>query len=379
MSSTPSPDPRAGSDAAGVSPARWSPPPSLEVAAGWAWRSLVIAAAVGGVLVLMSVFSVVVTPLALGLFVAAALSPLQAALVARGLRPAAASALCLLVFVVALGLVLWLVVVSLIEPWDSISQQIRHGADLLQQEVAEHAGTQGSDSVDTVRASGGEARSVLLGGVFSVLSLAASLVSTALLTLFVLFFYLKDGSRLWAAVVNIGGARAGTVDRVGMAMWDKVRGFVRGTAIVSLLDATGIGLGAWALGVPSPGAIFALTFVLAFIPYFGAFIAGLVACLLAVSSGGIPLGVAMLAVVLVVQQLEGNLLQPVLVGGAVEIHPMVVALGVIAGGAIGGVLGMFVAIPVIAAATAAVRELQKPDPEVEVEVEGAEVPLAPSG
>lgn len=141
-------------------------------------------------------------------------------------------------------------------------------------------------------------------------------------------------------------------------MWDKLRGFVKGTAMVAAVDAIGIGLGAWILGVPSPGAIFALTFVFAFIPYFGAMIGGFVACVLAVSAGGLDLGLAMLVVILLVQQLEGNVLQPVLVGNAVELHPLAIALGAIAGGAVAGVLGMFLAVPVIAAGTAAVQELR---------------------
>ncbi len=129
--------------------------------------------------------------------------------------------------------------------------------------------------------------------------------------------------------------------------------------MVAALDAIGISLGAWVLGVPSPGAILALTFVLAFIPYFGAMAAGLLACVLAVAEGRIDLGLTMLAVIVVVQQVEGNVLQPVLVGNAVNLHPMVVALGVIAGGALAGILGMFVAIPLIAAATAAVDEVRR--------------------
>lgn len=351
---------------------RWVAPRPLQAAAGWSWRLLIITFAVGAVVYVSSILSVVVIPMILGLFLAAALDRPVRMLHQRGWRPAPAAAVCVLALIAVLGGVMWIVVHALVEPWTAISGPLGEGLDTVQAEVGDIAGEQGFDAAGTVRSNGGEVLSVLLNGTLTIVAGATMLLSTTFLALFVTFFYLKDGPRLWNGVAQIGGRQAPKVDRVGRAMWEKLRGYLRGTATVALVDAVGIGLGAWVLGVPSPGAIFALTLVLAFIPYFGAVGAGLVACILAVSTGGPSLGVAMLVVVLLVQQLEGIVLQPLLVGNAVSLHPLVVALGVIAGGAIAGIAGMFVAVPVIAAVSAAVHELRATPP-----VEVAPTPEGP--
>lgn len=336
----------------------WTPPVLLDAAAGWSWRLLAIALGAAALFAAMSLLGVVVVPMVLGLFLTAVLSPLHTALRARRCKPALAAAICLLVLAGGLGLVAWLFVSALIEPWTEISARLSHGLDVLEAKIGDAGGQQSSDAASSVRSSGGGGVSALLNGALTVVSGVTMLVSTILLSLFVTFFYVKDGPLLWGAVIRQGGDRAANLDRIGHVMWDKLRGFVKGTAMVATVDAVGIGLGAWFLGVPSPGAIFALTFVFAFIPYFGAMIGGFVACVLAVSSGGLDLGVAMLIVILLVQQLEGNVLQPLLVGNAVDLHPLVIALGAIAGGAVAGVLGMFLAIPVIAAGSAAVKEVR---------------------
>jgi predicted PurR-regulated permease PerM len=129
--------------------------------------------------------------------------------------------------------------------------------------------------------------------------------------------------------------------------------------MVAAVDGLGIGLGAVVLGVPSAAAIGLITFALAFIPFFGAFFAGFLACLIALADGGLSTALWMAAVVLLVQQVECNLLQPLLLGKSVSLHPLVVALGVIAGGVVAGILGMFLSIPVIAAGAAAVNVIRR--------------------
>ncbi len=119
-----------------------------------------------------------------------------------------------------------------------------------------------------------------------------------------------------------------------------------------------IALGALALGVPEVGAILVITFFGAYIPYIGAMIAGFVAVMLAVADGGISKGVIMLTIVLLVQLIEGNILQPWIQGRAVKLHPLVVALAVTAGGALAGFLGVFLAVPVAAAGVVALSELR---------------------
>jgi predicted PurR-regulated permease PerM len=210
-----------------------------------------------------------------------------------------------------------------------------------------------------VRQGVGQAIGLLLRGAIVILSFAFSVVSTLLLSMLVLFFYLKDGTEMWQAVASLAGERAELIDRIGRKMWHAVRAFLLGTATVAVVDAVGIGLGAWIIGVPSVLSIAVITYFLAFIPYFGAIFAGAIACLVALGDGGLGPAIAMLIVVLFVQQLESNLLQPVLVGRSTRLHPLVVALSVIAGGAIAGVVGMFLAVPAIAAVVAAIGELRE--------------------
>ena len=189
-----------------------------------------------------------------------------------------------------------------------------------------------------------------------ILSAAFGIVSTLLLSM--PSCSSSEGRKeMWHAVTTLAG-RTDLIDRTSRKMWHAVRSFLIGTATVALVDAVGIGLGAWIIGVPSVLSIAVITYFLAFIPYFVAILAGAIACLVALGDGGIGPAVAMLVVVLFVQQLESNLLQPVLVGRSTRLHPLVVALGVIAGGSIAGVVGMFLAVPAIAAAVAAIGELR---------------------
>lgn len=198
----------------------------------------------------------------------------------------------------------------------------------------------------------------LLTGATVIVSVTVDLVTTMLLSLFITFF-LKDGGMMWRWVVDRLVMGFPLLDTTGRRSFDALAGYVRGAAIVSGVDAFFIAMGAWLLGVPFAGAIFVLTFIMGFIPYVGAFAAGAFASVLALASGGDGWGLAMIAVVLVVQQLETNLLQPVIMGKATSLDPLVVALASVAGGAVAGLLGVFVAIPVAAATVAATSALNQ--------------------
>ncbi len=138
----------------------------------------------------------------------------------------------------------------------------------------------------------------------------------------------------------------------------RLTGFIVGQTAIAAVDATLIGLGAVVLGVPNAGAVFMLTLFGAYIPFIGAFLSGLLAVLMALGDSGLGGGIAMLAVVIVVQVLEGNVLQPWIQGRAVRLHPLVIALSVTAGGALAGFLGVFLAVPVTAAAVVTLSELR---------------------
>lgn len=344
-------------------------PTWLDRSAGISWRFLVIVAAAAVVVLGVTRLSVVAMPMLLALFLAAAIQPLYSRLVRR-LKPAAAAILCVVAYFIALGGLLALAVGAIVGPWDALSGQITNGIDILQRRLQDQFGSDIGDISARIRSALGGSVSFLLNGVAGALSVAVSLASAFMLSMLVLFFYLKDGELIWNAALALTGDNRSLCDRVGREAWQTMKSFVHGTALVALVDAFGIALGALALGVPSVAAIGLLTYVLAFIPFFGAIFAGAIAVFLAIASGGLSTGIAMAAVVLVVQQLESNLLQPVLVGRLVKLHPLVVALGVIAGGAVAGVLGMFFAIPVIASVKAGFIEVKKVRAESAAQVDG---------
>jgi predicted PurR-regulated permease PerM len=163
---------------------------------------------------------------------------------------------------------------------------------------------------------------------------------------------------MWRWIVATFDTSDGLVDRVGQRVWPVLTSYILGQTAIAAIDATLITLGAVVLGVPEVGAIFVITFVGAYIPFIGATVAGFVAVMLAIADGGIAKGVTMLAIVLGVQLLEGNVLQPWIQSRAVRLHPLVIALAITAGGALAGFLGVFLAVPVTAAGFVALSELR---------------------
>ena len=196
-------------------------------------------------------------------------------------------------------------------------------------------------------------------GVTHVLPVVAGIATTLVLGLLVAFFFLKDGASMWRWTIQLASGSSELVDRIGQRIWRTISGYIVGQATIAAIDATLISIGALIIGVPHVGAILLLTFLGSFVPYIGAFLAGGVAVLLAISDGGLTRGLAMLIVVLAVQFVEGNVLQPWIQGRAVQLHPLVVALSVVAGGALAGFLGIFLAVPVAASAFVALDELRK--------------------
>ncbi len=336
----------------------WQAPRTLDAAAGYAWRLLAIAAALVVGFFAFSLFSPVLVPLVLGLVLCAVVEPISTRLRARGWNATLSAGVCLLIVLAGVALLVWLVFEAIVGPWEQLSNQIVDGLDRWVQEIRDRL-DQPAPGLDSVREGLGSAAGFAVRGVLMVVGIAVALVATTFLSLLVMFYFLKDGPAIWQWVLGHSAHRRDTVDEVGRAMWGRLRDFMRGTAMVAAFDGLGIGLGAVILGVPSATAIGLITFALAFIPFFGAFFAGFLACLIALADGGLGTALWMFLVVLIVQQIECNLLQPLLLGKSVSLHPLVVALGVIAGGIVAGILGMFLSIPVIAAGAAAVNVIRR--------------------
>jgi predicted PurR-regulated permease PerM len=164
---------------------------------------------------------------------------------------------------------------------------------------------------------------------------------------------------MWRWILGRMGESAELTDRVGRRAWGALTGFIIGQTAIAAADASMITVGALILGVPNTGAVFMLTFIGAYIPFIGAFLSGLLAVLLALGDCGLQGGIIMLAIVVAVQVVEGNVLQPWIQGKAVSLHPLVIALAVAAGGALAGFLGVFLSVPITAAGFVMLSELRQ--------------------
>ncbi|HEU4976536.1 MAG TPA: AI-2E family transporter [Baekduia sp.] len=312
---------------------------------------LVVAVVVIGLLNLAWRLKLVVLPVLFALVFSTFLTP-----PARWLRrhgwpnalSAAASLVGALVLVGVLGLV---VVPSTIEELDNLNVSLSGGLGQVEQWLAdgpltdEQAHTVVGHVQDVVNSNLDKIAAGAVSGAMVTLEILGGLA----LTLVLLFFFIKDGDRMWAWLVGLAprGHRE-TVDEMGRRSWHALGGFVRGQTLTALFDAVFIGLALLVLGVPLVLPLAVITFFGAYVPIIGATVAGAAAALVALVTDGFATALGVVVAVLIVQQLEGNVFHPVVVGRAISVHPAAVLLGVTAGGVLGGVIGAMVAAPTVA-------------------------------
>jgi predicted PurR-regulated permease PerM len=347
--------------------------PAVAITAAYAWRLLVIGLLVFATLWVAGKMLVVLVPLGVAALLTRALWPVSQRLRDRGLRPALAAAVAVLGFVVlivgALGLVGWAVAGELDEIQPTLSQGLDDVSDWL---VEDSPFDVSRADVDRWRAEAGDAVGAYLrsgGGGGDTAEeravLAGEVILGVLLSIIVTFFFLKDGSRMIDRVVRWMPMprRALTRRALGRA-WTAAGGYLRGAALLGLVEAIVIGAVLLLVGADLVAPVMLLTFLAAFVPIVGAIAAALVAVLVALVTAGTGAAVIVALVALVVQQLDNDVLAPVIYGRAIRLHPLVVLLGIAAGGALFGLVGTVFAVPVLAVvlnATDQVRsELQSP-------------------
>ncbi|MGO1591158.1 AI-2E family transporter [Ancrocorticia sp.] len=187
---------------------------------------------------------------------------------------------------------------------------------------------------------------------------AGSAVVTFVMVIVLTFFFLKDGRRFLPLVRRVTGPRVGWhLTEAATRCWNTLGGFIRTQAIVSFIDAFFIGLGLWAMSVPLAGPLAIITFFAGFIPIVGAFTAGALAVLVALVANSFTTAIFVLILIVGVQQLEGNILQPVLQSRAMKMHAAVILLSVTVGGGVFGIVGAFLAVPAAAMVTEVLRYL----------------------
>jgi len=327
----------------------------------YAWSLIGIIALAFAVLVAMGRLTIVVVPLLLALFPAAVLSG-PAARLKRVLPPALAALVVLLAFLGVLSGLIALLAPAVAGELGGLTEAAQEGAAQVQQFLEE--GPLGfepirvDELVQTLqdRAANTEGLAgTILGAAGVIVEGAAGL----LFGLVVLFFYLKDGPTLgrWLVGLFPTGVRR-DAEIIGSQTWQAVGGYIRGQLLIAFVDALLIGIAIWILGVPLVLPLSVLVFLGGLFPIVGAALSGLIAVLVALATTDPTTALILLAVIVVVQQVEGDLLAPLVLGRAVSLHPLAVLASLTAGGVLLGVLGAFVAIPLVGSATRAVGYLR---------------------
>jgi putative heme transporter len=334
-----------------------------------AWAVVGLILAFLAFLHVVGLLRLVVVPLVLALFPAALLTPLQDRLVRLKVPPALATLAVLLGTLGLLVLVGFVLVPQVASELPTLTSQVQSGLDQLQGFLDD--GPFGidpqvvRDGISDLQANIAES-DVLRTGVLGAAGAVAEIGTMLLLLLVFLFFYLKDGSQIAAWLRRLFPARAQhDVGVIGDRGWTTVGAYFRGQLFIAFVDALLIGIGLAIIGVPLALPLAVLIFLGGLFPIVGAVASGTVAVLVALASGGLSQALIVLAIVLGVQQLEGNVLAPLVLGKATALHPLAVIVSLTIGGILLGVLGAFLAVPIAASATRAVgyiRERSEGDP-----------------
>ena len=334
----------------------------IRVTASWAVRMLVIAAAVYLLFRLLSTFGVVTVPVALALLGSALMSPLVGWLQRHGVPRALATLIAMVGGLAVVSGVLTFVIQAFINGLPELQDKVGASINQVQQWLItgpfhlrqEEITQAGNNLTGSLKSHTNE----LTAGAISTAGTVTELLTAGLLTVFTLIFFLHGGREIWEFVIKVVPVRArDAVDVAGHRGFASLVGYVRATVAVAGVDAIGIGIGLGALQVPLALPLAALVFLGAFIPIIGAVLTGIVAVLVALVTKGLVVALIVLGVVLLVQQVEAHALQPLLLGRAVQLHPVAVVLAIAAGTVVGGIIGALLAVPTIAVLNSAIRSL----------------------
>ncbi|MFQ6329414.1 AI-2E family transporter [Nocardia sp. CWNU-33] len=349
--------------------------------AKWAVCIVAIAAGTWVIGYVLAKLWVAVLPVLLAIVVTTVLWPPTRWLTQHGLRPAAAAAVTLVGFLGLLAGVVALIVPSVVDQAPELADKSTAGVNKvrnwLQGPPLRIQQEQLDSGVDAIVQRLQSSTERIATGVFSGVSAATSAIVTLVLVLTLSFFFIKDGPRFMPWLHNTLGSRTGRhLEEVLSRIWVTLGGFIRTQALVSLIDAIFIGAGLVILGVPLALVLAVITFIGGFIPIVGAFVAGALAVLVALVANGLTTALIVLGIIIAVQQLEGNVLQPVLQSRSMKLHAVLVLLAITAGGSLYGIVGAFLAVPFAAVVAVTIRYIGEqidaattPPPEVGAELE----------
>ncbi|MGI5480952.1 AI-2E family transporter [Streptomyces lavendofoliae] len=338
-------------------------PWGMRVAAEAGWRLLVLAGTLWVLMKVISEVQLVVLAFVAALLITALLQPTVARLRGMGLPRGLATALTAITGFVIMGLVGWFVVWQVMDNLGDISDRVRDGIDELKAWLLDspfHVTEQQINDIaknlsDTIGTNTEEITTAGLQGV----TVMVEILTGILLTMFSTLFLLYDGKKVWTWWLKLVPAQARPgVAGAGPRAWRTLTAYVRGTVIVALIDAIFIGLGIYFLDVPLAVPLGVFIFLFSFVPLVGAVVSGALAVIVALVTQGVFTALMVLLVVLAVQQIEGHVLQPFILGRAVRVHPLAVVLAVASGGLVAGIGGAVVAVPLVAVTNTVVGYLR---------------------
>lgn len=342
-------------------------PEWLRDAAAVAWRLLVVGAAIYFGWQVLQRISVVIIAAVLALFPASLLWGPVKALKRRGWKPLLATWTVLLGAIAVLVGVGFLVVPALLDGLEPLTEDLSSAYEdflnwlttgplgLSEAQVDRYVNT----AVEQLQEQLGNLGSGFLSGA----AVIVEGITGLFLALIVAFFVLKDGDRVAHKLFDrLSPRTADKVRRGGRVAWTTLARYVKGLALVGVVDATAIAIGLLILGVPLVAPLAILVFIGAFLPVVGAFVSGLFAVAVALVNGGLTQALIVLAIVVAVQQLEGDVILPLIFGRSMEMHPLVILLAIAIGGVAFGIVGAFLSVP-IAAVVIAVNQELSPNPD----------------
>jgi predicted PurR-regulated permease PerM len=336
----------------------------LRSGAAIAWRMLVLAAAIALTGYVLAYLRIVVLPIIVALLLSTILGPPVRWLARRRLSDGVAAATVLFGAVAVLAMALAMAGAAVgrqvADLGDSVTEGVREAGDTLAEPPFNLSQADIDRYIDNARDQLGNSGGSLTGGVLHGAVLAGEVITGLIITLLLLFFFLKDGAGMWRWIVDtFGGRQRERLDELARRSYSALTGYVRGLVLVGIADAIMIGIGLAILGVPLVVPLMLLTFLAAFVPLIGAFSAGLAAVLIALVDGGIVTAAIVLGLVIAVQQVEGHLLYPIIMGRTIHIHPIAVIIALAIGGITAGVIGVFISVPIVTVAATAVAFMRE--------------------
>lgn len=328
-------------------------PNGLAIATAWSWRFLVIAAGAAVALFFIIQLSFIVIPVLIAILIAGLVAPLATFLRRHRWPGWLATLTTLLTLISVFGALVWLVVVEIVRDWPSLQRRsiiaYEDFFEFLIRSPLQVSEAQLTEWFDGLVVEFDVNSAWLLAGALSIGSTAGSIIVGTGIAIFALIFFIHDGGRIWRFMVNLLPRNAQpAVAGASAHGWLTLTNFVKVQIFVAFVDAVGISLGALFLQLPLVVLIFVTVFLGGFVPIVGALVTGALAVFIALVYQGPVAALIMAIIVLGVQQLESQVLQPLIMGAAMRIHPLAIALAVAAGGFLGGIPGILFAVPIVA-------------------------------